>query len=73
MSEPSGIRIYVRHMRSLGYCARAGKDWFAQNDHDWKDFLKNGLPIETAERIGDHPGLTVAAAARKEAEDGRRG
>jgi hypothetical protein len=60
-------------MRSLGYCARAGKDWFETHGLDWKDFLKNGLPVETAEAIGDHPGLTVAAAARKEADDGQRG
>jgi len=60
-------------MRALGYCAPAGRAWFAQHDLDWRDFLKNGLPVETAEQIGDHPGLTVAAAARKEAEDGRRG
>lgn len=42
--------VLHRHCRSLGYCNRGLRLWFASEGLDWADFLKRGLPAETLRR-----------------------
>lgn len=63
-------RIYMRHYRSLGYCAQGIRQWYARHGFDYGDFLKNGSPISVIEQTGDGLATKACAIARKEAEGG---
>lgn len=63
------MRAYVRHLRANGYCGAAAAPWFAQHGLDWKDFVKNGIELDTLRAIDDLAARKVVAAA--EAEYGR--
>lgn len=47
-------RVYVRHLRLAGFClVPGGRDWFNLHGLDWRDFVKNGIPVSKVERIDD--------------------
>jgi arsenate reductase-like glutaredoxin family protein len=38
--------IRIEDCRNLGYCIKSVKPWFAENNLDFKDFVKNGISEE---------------------------
>lgn len=36
-----------------GYCVRGARDWFAQHELDFRQFMRTGLPEETLLATGD--------------------
>lgn len=75
MTELSGIRAGVKHMRELRFCSRSGRQWFEKHgpqiDRTWSDFVTTGVEVERIESVGESFGNQVAAAARREAAHGR--
>lgn len=69
--------ILVTHgdMRSLGYCNRGAREWFARHQLDWSQFIDQGLPAPLLLATGDSMAEDVVAAARAriglEVNDGR--
>ena len=55
------------HMRSLGYCNRGAREWFARKGLSWTKFRKDGLSISELERTGDAMAMRLCKAVR----DGR--
>lgn len=62
----------MAHIRDAKLCSRGARHWFEKYGLDYNDFLTNGLSADRALATGDAFGQRVVAAARKEAEDGRR-
>ena len=56
----------MRHVRMAGYCARGAREFCKQLNHDWSDFLDNGVDADILERTGDAMALKVVAAMRRE-------
>lgn len=69
--------ILVNHgdMRSLGYCNRGAREWFARHQLDWSQFIDQGLPAPLLLATGDSMAEEVVAAASAriglEVNDGR--
>ena len=59
-------RVYMRHVRMAGYCARGAREFCKQLNHDWSDFLDNGVDADILERTGDAMALKVVAAMHRE-------
>jgi hypothetical protein len=62
------VRVWPRHIRTAQICLPGSRDFFAKHELDWRDFLRNGIPVRVLEEIGDPIALRAAAAALKEAE-----
>lgn len=56
----------MRHVRQAKLCASGAREFFKKQGWDWMDFLRHGIPVETAEATGDAFALKVAACARAE-------
>lgn len=64
--------VHMRHVRAAKICSRGSREFFTKHGLDWSDFLDNGIPASTLERIGDPIALRAADAARAESlNDGR--
>lgn len=69
--------LIVTHadMRSLGYCNRGARDWFARHQLDWSRFIDEGLPADVLLATGDSMAQDVVAVASQRMnmgdEDGR--
>lgn len=64
-------RVYVRHLRSAGYCLiPGGREWFEHHNLDWRSFIKNGIELETLQRIDDVMCQRVCREALKEYDNG---
>jgi hypothetical protein len=61
-------KVYMFHIRGVGYCVRGAKRFFDKHNFDFKDFLKNGIDAEKLELTEDAMALKVAASARKDNE-----
>lgn len=70
-SEPE-IMVTMRHCRAAGVCAAGARDWFKKVGLDFRIFVTTGTPISHIEATGHGVAAKVAAAAREEAERGRR-
>lgn len=57
-------------IRSIRYCNRGSREWFARHNLDWKTFVSQGLPVEAFGDIDD-PMLkrAIEQARRREAKD----
>jgi hypothetical protein len=59
------IVVTVNDFRSSGICPKA-RLWFEKNGLDWRDFVRNGIPVSKLKAVGDQ--MTnierVEAAAR---------
>jgi hypothetical protein len=58
--------LVVTHadMRSLGYCNRGARAWFARHQLDWSRFIDQGLPAPLLLATGDALAEAVVDAAR---------
>lgn len=59
-------RMYIRHIRAGGFCARGARDWAARHNINYNDFLQNGIDCEVLEATGDHFAIAVCKLAREE-------
>lgn len=59
-------RVYIRHIRALGYCASGTRQWFAKHNIDWNSFLENGATFVELEGTGDELAFRAVAKAREE-------
>lgn len=60
------ILVRLEHCRSLGYCARGMRDFFAAHGMDWQEFRERGTPVEQFEATGDDMAIKAATLAREE-------
>lgn len=51
-TSPSN-RLTVTDLRRAGYCVGGIQLWCRAYGHDFRDFVKNGAPLETAETVQD--------------------
>lgn len=66
------VVVRMRHVRAAKLCSGGARAWFARHGLSWNDFLRDGLPAETLEKMGDPLAARAVTAARKEDVDGRR-
>jgi hypothetical protein len=64
----SDLRVYIRHQRAAGICARGSRAWFASRGLDWKDYLKNGISADVLRELDDPISNRALAVAEREAE-----
>lgn len=57
-------RATIADVRSVHFCARGARDFFARYGLDWPGFLRDGIPVEDLEATGDALALKVAEHAR---------
>lgn len=62
----SEIVVTVADIRAV-FCTRGARTWFEKNGWDFRDFLKNGVPISKVDELNDGLGNMVAAHARSKA------
>ena len=56
--------VTVAHCRTLGYCARGMRAFFARHSLDWDEFRHNGSPASKIEATGDAMAIAAASLAR---------
>lgn len=67
LTPPPGRRIYLRHVKASGFCIVPGaKNWFELHGFNWKDVVRNGVPIEDIMAIDDALAKRVVATALRE-------
>lgn len=59
--------ITITDIRQAGHCTRGAKNWFAEHELDFRDFLKNGIDAETFLATGC--GMARQVVERKIARD----
>lgn len=59
------MRVYIKHARACGYCARGMRAFFDKHGLDFAQFLKEGVDAELLLKTGDE----MARAAVLQAED----
>ena len=71
-SNPSGIRVTMRHARMAGLCATGTRAWAARFDRErLRTFCREGLPVEWFESLNDAFADRLATIARTEVANGR--
>lgn len=66
-------RAYPRHLQANRYClVPGGRDWFKHHGLDWRDFLRNGIPVVVLQQIDDSMAKNVINSALREYENGKR-
>jgi hypothetical protein len=63
-------KVYSRHMRALGYCARGTRQFFRRHGLDYLDFVRHGIDASALRNTGDAMALRVVNLAEGNA-DGR--
>jgi len=66
MNEPP---ITMSEANQAGYCARGQRRFLRERVPDWRDYVKNGLPIELAREI--NPAMTEHILKLREARRGK--
>lgn len=59
--------VLHRHCRSLGYCNRGLRPWFAREGLDWADFLKHGIAADRLRQTNNAMADRAIAFAEREA------
>ena len=67
-----------QHLRSLGYCNRGLRRWFAEQGIEWSEFLENGIDSQYLRASGNAMAIAASdlADAQREGrskEDVKRG
>ena len=47
------MKIYMSDLRKTKMCTRGSRAFFLSQGWDWKDFLENGIDLETVEQAND--------------------
>lgn len=66
---PEPIIVRMEHLRSLKYCARGVREFFASHNLDYQDFLVNGIE---SEKLLSGCGGDAMAVAAVEVASGRK-
>jgi len=63
------MQVYagLKHARLLKLCVFGVRRWCTRYEVDFKKLIRNEVPVEELEAIGDAFGIKVAAKAREEA------
>lgn len=64
MTHDADPLVTLAHARSVAYCSRGMRAFFAQHGLDWTEFLRHGLPASVLEATGDAMAIRAAAVAR---------
>ena len=59
MTEQAIVRM--GDLRSLRYCARGVREFFARHELDYNDFLQNGVPAEKLLAASGNDAMAIAA------------
>ena len=62
--EHVSVMVRVRDLRHMGYCHAGARRWAKRYEIDWNDFVKNGIAIDTLERIDDAMCQRLVAAVK---------
>ena len=57
----SSTRLTIEDVRRAGHCVRGAKAWCEQHEIDFRDFLKNGYPLESVAALKDGYGDQIIA------------
>jgi hypothetical protein len=68
MIEPSGIRVYIRHVREEMLCVRGMREWARLHNFDFHEFVRSGITVEELEATGDDFARRLCERARRESE-----
>lgn len=60
--------ITINDVRLAGHCSAGARDWFAHNDLDFRDFIRNGAPASVLLAVPDNA-LAVQVIERKKARE----
>jgi hypothetical protein len=55
------VIVRMGDLRSLRYCARGVREFFARHELDYNDFLQNGIPAEKLLAASGNDAMAVAA------------
>lgn len=55
------VIVRMGDLRSLRYCARGVREFFARHELDYSDFLQNGIPAEKLLAASGNDAMAVAA------------
>lgn len=62
----SEVIVKLKHARSLSYCSRGMRQFFARHGLDWDTFRKQGLPESQLLGTNDYMAQQVVEEARKD-------
>lgn len=60
--------ITINDIRLAGHCVAGARDWFAENELDFRTFLREGAPASVLLAVPEN-GLAVQVIERKKARD----
>ena len=60
------MKIYLRHLRLVGYCVPSSRAWAKQHGVDWREFVRDGLDATVLESSGDALAMKLVEVARAE-------
>jgi hypothetical protein len=60
------VRLYLKHMRMMGYCRRGTQLWAQRHGSDWSRFLREGIPEEELLKTGDAMAQKAIEVAREQ-------
>jgi len=60
------MKVHLRHLRAVGYCAPGVRLWLEQRGFCWKEFAQSGLDVSVFELSGDAQAVKLAEVARAE-------
>ncbi|GAB6191159.1 hypothetical protein [Desulfocastanea catecholica] len=60
----SEVIVTLKDIRSLKYCSKGARAFFARHDLLWSDFLDNGIPAEALLKTGDAMAQKAVEVAR---------
>ena len=67
------MKIYIRHIRTAGYCRKEGvKPFFDAQKWDWADFLANGIDADIVKKTNDAMALKIVDIAQAEEDEWRK-
>lgn len=61
----SDIRVLPTDLPMAGLCVNGARDWFAKHGLDFRDFIKNGTPVEVMRATGCPLAERACQAAEK--------
>ena len=64
-SEKEMNKVYLCHLRDVGYCVDGTRLFFIKHGLDWRDFKRNGIEPEKLIATNDIMAIKLAEAAQK--------
>jgi hypothetical protein len=58
------VKVTMRDVRAAKMCSKGARAFFERHALDWQEFLKEGIPVETLEKIDDAMSNRVIEVAR---------